>query len=55
MMRWQYKVENSDGLTIEQMNILGQLGWELVDVVIIDHHYTRRLYFKRLIEDETDK
>ena len=54
MIRWEYKVADNDELTLDKLAILGQLGWELTSVIQKPDNI-RRFYFKRPIEDETDK
>jgi hypothetical protein len=55
MIRWEYKRECSD-LSMAEIARLGQLGWELVSVLRnSDFKCTVVYYFKRPVEDETNK
>lgn len=55
MIRWEYRRKLGD-VSNEEFATLGQLGWELISVLRnrdFDHRVV--FYFKRQIEDETDK
>ena len=55
MIRWEYK-RLLDDPTDEEFARLGQLGWELVSILRdTDFKHTMVYFFKRPIEDETDK
>jgi hypothetical protein len=48
MNRYEYLVANN--MTIEQLNGMGSLGWELVSVVNFPGARMERYYFKKLLK-----
>lgn len=57
MTRWEYKFTSPDKWDdhIAELNELGSYGWELVSVVPVGEIQPFQYFFKRPVEEESEK